>query len=225
MSSVAKRRKENNKISENLTKENLEIYTDFVCYLRMSDLREEEQEEIISDVLLMFLEWQQEGKSIENMVGGNLKRFADDTIVAVNPHKTMVEKIKENLAIIIECFCIMLTIDFVFVYLHKVIKGNISISYDYDLSMLFRWVIFAGLAYWFINYIGKNSFELSRKGKYSKLANFIFGASIAGLTIFTILMSKVLSGIVIVSLNVIYVSVIIGVYWIYKGIRKFGVKK
>ena len=54
MSSIAQKRKENNKISENLTEENLKIYTDFVCYLRVSDLTEEEEEEIISDVLLMF---------------------------------------------------------------------------------------------------------------------------------------------------------------------------
>ncbi|MBE6053894.1 MAG: hypothetical protein E7212_08265 [Clostridium sartagoforme] len=225
MSSIAQKRKDNNKISKNLTEENIKIYTDFVCYLRVSDLREEEQEEIISDVLLMFLQWQQEGKSIENMVGGNLKKFADDTIAAVNPHKTMIKKIIENLGIIIECFCIMLTIDFVFLYLNKVIKGNTNISYDFDLSMLFRGVIFISLAFYIINYIGKNSFDLSRKGKHSKLSNFIFGVCIAGLIIFTTLISKVLSGKVIFSLNIIYVAVVIGVYWFYRGVRKFWVKK
>lgn len=225
MSSVSQRRKENSKISENLTEENLKIYTDFVCYLRVSNLREEDQEEIINDVLLMFLEWQQEGKPIENMVGGNLKGFADDTIAAVSSHKTVVERIKENLAIIIEGFCIMLTIDFVFLYLHKVIKGSVSISYDYDLAMFLKTLIFVGLSYCFINYVGKNSFELSRIGKSSKLANFILGASIAGLIIFTILMSKVLGSVVIFSLNVIYVAIIIGVYWTYKGINKFYAKK
>ena len=225
MSSIAQKRKDNNKISKNLTEENLKIYTDFVCYLRVSDLREEEQEEIINDVLLMFLQWQQEGKSIENMVGGNLKKFADDTIAAVNPHKTMIKKVIENLGIIIECFCIMLTIDFVFLYLNKVIKGNTNISYDFDLSMLFRGVIFISLAFYIINYIGKNSFDLSRKGKHSKLSNFIFGVCIAGLIIFTTLISKVLSGKVIFSLNIIYVAVVIGVYWFYRGVRKFWVKK
>lgn len=225
MSSIAQKRKDNNKISKNLTEENLKIYTDFVCYLRVSDLREEEQEEIINDVLLMFLQWQQEGKSIENMVGGNLKKFADDTIAAVNPHKTMIKKVIENLGIIIECFCIMLTIDFVFLYLNKVIKGNTNISYDFDLSMLFRGVIFISLAFYIINYIGKNSFDLSRKGKHSKLSNFIFGVCIASLIIFTILISKVLSGKVIFSLNIIYVAVVIGVYWFYRGVRKFWVKK
>ena len=225
MSSIAQKRKDNNKISKNLTEENIKIYTDFVCYLRVSDLREEEQEEIINDVLLMFLQWKQDGKSIEDMVGGNLKKFADDTIAAVNPHKTMIKKVIENLGIIIECFCIMLTIDFVFLYLNKVIKGNTNISYDFDLSMLFRGVIFISLAFYIINYIGKNSFDLSIKGKHSKLSNFIFGVCIAGLIIFTTLISKVLSGKVIFSLNIIYVAVIIGVYWVYKGVRKFWVKK
>lgn len=224
VSSIDEKRKENNRISENLNEENLKIYTDFVCYLRVSDLSEEEQEEILSDVLLMFLEWQQDGKLIEAMVGGDLKKFADDTIAAVNPHKTIVQKIKENLSIVVESFCIMLTIDFIFLYFHKIIKGNVNMTYDYDLSMFFRWVIFIGIAYWIINYIGKNSFELSKSKKHDKLANFIFGASIAGLIIFTVIMSKILSSIVIFSLNITYVAIIVGVYWIYKGVNKFIIK-
>lgn len=225
MSNTAQKRKENNKISENLNGENLKIYTDFVCYLRVSNLKKEEQEEIINDVLLMFLQWQQEGKSIENMVGGNLKKFTDNIIAAVNPNKTLFQKIKENLGIIIECFCIMLTIDFIFLYLNKVVKGNISINYDYDLAMFLRTIIFVGFSYLFVNYIGKNSFKLSIKGKFSKSANFIFGASAAVLLIFTILMSKVLSSIVLVSFNIIYVMVVIGLYWINKVIHKFVINK
>lgn len=221
MSSIDEKRKENNRISEDLNEENLEMYTDFVCYLRVSDLSEEEQEEILSDVLLMFLEWQQDGKLIEDMVGGDLKKFADDTIAAVNPHKTIIQKIKENLGIVIEGFCIMLTIDFVFLYSSKIIKGNVNMTYDYDLSMLFRTVIFIGIAYWIINYIGKNSFEVKRSKKHNKLANFIFGASITGLIIFTVIMSKILSSIIIFSLNIICVATVIGIYWIYKGVNKF----
>ena len=85
-------------------------------------------------------------------------------------------------------------------------------------------MIFIGIAYWIINYIGKNSFELSKSKKHDKLANFIFGASIAGLIIFTVIMSKILSSIVIFSLNITYVAIIVGVYWIYKGVNKFIIK-
>ena len=91
--------------------------------------------------------------------------------------------------------------------------------------MLFRGAIFGGVAYYLIDYICKNIFELSKKGKYSKLANFTFGAIMAGLIIFSVVMSKVLNGIVIFSLNKVYIMLIIGVYWIYKGIGKFVIKK
>lgn len=225
MSSVAKIRKENNKISEKLNKDNTKIYTDFVCYLRVSDLKAEEQEEIISDVLVMFLNWQQEGKSIEAMVGGDMKKFADEAIDAVNPHKSIFKNFKENLIMIIECSCILLTINFVFEYLAKIIKGTTGISYVFDLSMLLSWAIIIGISYCAVNYIGKNSFKITKKGKHSKVTNFIFGASCAGFIIFTVIMRKELGNKQLFSFNIIYVAIIIGVYWIYKGINKFYIKK
>ena len=54
MSKAERERKENFELSKSLTKENDEIFTDIVCYLRVSDLTEEDQEEIISDILGCF---------------------------------------------------------------------------------------------------------------------------------------------------------------------------
>lgn len=220
MSNIDQKRKKNNDISESLTEENMILYTDFVCYLRVSALTEEEQEEIISDVLLMFLEWQQQGKGIEDMVGGDLKRFADDVINAINPHKNKFEKVKENLLSIIEVFFILLTIDFVLNYLRKMIKWKGNIIYDYNLGILFTTVIIIGLANCVINYIGKNSFKLSKKGKESKIKKYIFGVAIAGIMVFMILILKYLKHLVLFSVDAIYVAVIIGIYWIYKLIHK-----
>lgn len=221
MSKVEKDRKENNKLSKNLTKENDRIFTDIVCYLRVSNISEVEQEEIISDILRMFLDWQEEGKSIESMVGEDYKKFTENIISAVNPEKSVPKKIKEYLGILIEVFCILITIDFAFLYFPKLLKGNFNfnLTYEYELTMLIRFIIIFIVSCSFVNYICKNSFELSKKS-FSKLPIFIFGFSASGLLILWGVLSEPLKQVVIISVNIRYVIGVIIVYWIYKGVKK-----
>ena len=113
MSKLNREIKENLKLSKSLTEENDGILTDIVCYLRVSNLSDEEQEEIISDILRMFLDWQEEGKTVESMLGEDYKRFADNIIAAVNPKKNIFKRIKKYFVILVEFSCFMLTIDFI----------------------------------------------------------------------------------------------------------------
>lgn len=221
MSKAEKERKENFELGKSLMEENGIIFTDIVCYLRVSDINEEEQEDIISDILRMFLDWQEEGKSIENMVGENYKKFTDDIISAVNPKKDIFKKTKEYLVILVGFSCLMLTIDFIFLYLPKLLKGNLdyNITYNYTLGMLINTLYILIIATTVVTYIGKNSFELSKKHS-SKLQNFIFGCSAAGLIILSIVLSMTLRHIVILSINIRFVLGIIVVYWIQKGVKK-----
>lgn len=223
MNSTEISRKENYELSKNLSAENDLIFTDIVCYLRVSDIGEEDQEEIISDILRMFLDWQEEGKSVESMIGENFKKFADNIILAVNPKRSILKKVKEYLDILIEGFCILLTIDFVFSYLPRMVKGNLYLSYEFTAGWLMGVLIIVAVASLLVNYICKNSFELSKK-RHSKLENFIFGCSFAIFNIFLVLISILLKDVVIASINIFYVIGIIMVYWIYKGVKKIKIK-
>lgn len=107
-------RNENNQLSKNLSKENEKIYTDIVCYLRVSNLTDMQQEDIISDILSMFFDWEKQDKKIKDMIGEDYKKFTEDIIAAVNPHKSIFQKSKEYLMILIHALCYMLTIDFLF---------------------------------------------------------------------------------------------------------------
>ncbi|MBU3178656.1 hypothetical protein KPL47_20300 [Clostridium estertheticum] len=95
---------------------------------------------------------------------------------------------------------------------------DFNVTYNYTSDMLLRGLIAVSIFLILINYIGKNSFELSKK-HFSKLADFIFGCSAAVLLILLVLISK-LSPIVIFSINIRYVIGIIAVYWVYKGVKK-----
>jgi DNA-binding ferritin-like protein (Dps family) len=155
--------------------ENQKIITDIICYLRVSELSEAQQEEVISDILGMFMSWEQQNKKVADMIGKDYKSFADDIIAAVNPHKSFLQKCKEYGAIIVEAFCFLLTIDFLSLYLPRIIKGNSSLTYEYSLSMAVRGLIILLAAVLIINYVGKNSFSLSNK-KMPKILKFMIGS-------------------------------------------------
>ena len=188
--------------------------------MRVSNLSDEEQEEIISDILRVFLDWQEEGNTVKSMLGEDYKKFADNIISAVNPKKHVLKTIKKCLGFTVEGFCMIFTIDFVFLYLPKFAKGSpdFKITYDYTLPMLLCGLIAVAIFFILTNYIAKNAFELSKK-HFSKLADFIFGCSAMGLMILLLLSSK-LSPIIVFSINIRYVIGIIVVYWGYKGVKK-----
>ncbi len=223
MLSLESLRNENNRFSEKLNKENREIYTDIVCYLRVSYLTDIQQEEIISDILTMFFDWEKQGKQVKDMIGEDYKKFADDIINAINPHKSMLQRIKEYGAIIVEAFCYLLTIDFLFLYLPEIIKGNLSSVYEYSLGMGVRGLIIFIVAIVTVNYIGKNSFSLSKK-KTLKLVSFLIGGCAVGFFLILAFLSKALSHIILLSINIYYVIVIIAVFWVYKVIRRILIK-
>ncbi len=223
MLSVKFIRNENNRLSEKLNKENQEIYTDIVCYLRVSDLTDIQQEEVISDILSMFFDWEKQDKKIKDMIGEDYKRFADDIIVAINPHKSILQKIKEYVVIIIEAVCFLLTIDFLFLYLPEIIKGNLSLIYEYSLGMAVRGLIIFIVAVVTVNYIGKNSFSLSKR-KPSKLVRFLIGVCTGLLIVLIIFLSKALSNVILISIDIRYIITIVSTFWIYKIIRKIVMK-
>lgn len=214
-------RKENFEFSKGLTTENDKVFTDIVCYLRVSNLNEENQEEIISDILRMFLDCQENDKPIASIIGENCKQFIDNIISAVNPKVSIINKIKEYSKIAIMGFCILLTIDFIFGYLPKMIKEGFNFNYQYpiELGTIIKFVIIIAVASAIFDYIGRNSFELSRK-HFSKLSKFILGAVFATFSIFLAFLPKLTGNIVILSVNISYILGIIVIYWAYQGIKK-----
>ena len=225
MSKAERERTENFELGKTLTKENNEILTNIVCYLRVSDLTEEDQEEIISDVLRMFLDCEAEGKSIASMVGEDYKQYTQSIISAVNPNKTVYQKVKEYLPVIVGMFFVLLTIDFIFSTLPKFVKGNFdfNLSYNYTLDMLIKTVMITIIATTMVTYIGKKGFELSRILN-SRRKNFIFRFSAGGLfmlfLIATVVLQRTLSHIVILSINIRFIIGIIIVFWTYVVVKK-----
>lgn len=221
MLSVKAMRDENNRLSEKLNSEYAKIYIDFVCYLRVSALSEKQQEDVCSDVLEIFFDWQAKGKTANEMVV-DYKKFADDIIAAINPKRNLLSIIKEYAPLILDVFGFMLTIDFVFLYLPKIISGNNPSTYDYSLSQFVRNLLIFTVAVGIVTYIGKNSFSLSKKKTVKKTTRFYKGFLIGSTIMFFIstifiLLNKI-DNIILFSFSMVLTIRIIIVFWIYKTI-------
>ncbi|MDS0526912.1 hypothetical protein NNC19_14565 [Clostridium sp. SHJSY1] len=219
MSKVDVLRKENNEFSKNLTKENYEIYFEMICYLRVSKLNEEVQEEVISDILRIFLDCQEQGNSIESAIGEDFKKFVDEIILAMNPRIVVFDKLKECFKIFIQASCILLTIDLISIYLPKMIKGNFNLNYDYTLDMLMQEFLIIILSIAIVNYICKNSFDITKKQIF-KWKKIIIVCSFSLGFIILYVLTFLLKNIEVVSINVYYILPIPIIYWGYIGLKK-----
>lgn len=220
MSKVSKMIKENYTNSQKLSEENLEIYTDMVCYIRTSSIENITQEEIISDILDIILRNQQRGKPLSEVIGIDYKAFCDSIIESVGVKRFTISGIADFIKIFINTLFVMLTVDFIFNFAPTLIKGEkLAKVYSIDISLLLISMIIVIIAYCIVLYIGKNSFKLSER-KRSKKENFLFGASSGLLVIILAVIWIMASKYLICPINTILIIIALGVFWIYKVIIK-----
>ncbi|PGO30371.1 hypothetical protein CN982_05110 [Bacillus cereus] len=81
----------NNKKRELLTSENAAAYGDMLVYLRISNVPEQQMEELLLEILDHLIEAQAENKNAYDIFGDNLQSYCDELISAL-PTQTKLEK-------------------------------------------------------------------------------------------------------------------------------------
>ncbi|WP_212125599.1 DUF1129 family protein [Bacillus cereus] len=81
----------NNKKCELLTSENEAAYGDILVYLRISNVPEQQMEELLLEILDHLIEAQAENKNAYDIFGDNLQSYCDELISAL-PTQTKLEK-------------------------------------------------------------------------------------------------------------------------------------
>ncbi|HEY5561929.1 MAG TPA: hypothetical protein VIK72_09295 [Clostridiaceae bacterium] len=223
MSEAEKMVKETWKISKKLNETNAKIFIDIVCYLRVSSIEEKEKEDIISEILDMFLRYQEENKPIEEAIGKDYKGFCDSIIESVKPKKLTLNKAWEYFKMIIISVLVLLTINFIMNYIPKAIKSKAIINYELNLGFLVGIIIIMALSIGIVDYIGKNSFK-SSKTKHSKKVTFLVGAGFGLSFALLVLLTYKLSSFVLFSINGYVVFIVICFYWLFKLIKKVKLK-
>ena len=70
----------NNKLEKGILKENNELYTDMIVYIRGSEMTNYDQELVRGDLIQMIIDGQNRGDNIENVIGENYKNICDEII-------------------------------------------------------------------------------------------------------------------------------------------------
>ncbi len=215
--------RKNYELSKKLTPKNDEIYTSIVCYLRASALDELEAEEIIHDILGMFLEAQERGEEIEKVIGDDYQAFCDSIIEAAQPKRFSWRKLFSNLEMVVYCIASFWLIDLVFCYLPQMIKeGRLILDYQVDLGLLIAVVIILIASFATLYYVGKTSFNnLKEKHKSIFRENLLWVGVFGGIIALLVLIRHKLGPFVFFSVKMYYLAaVLIGLALLLRTVKE-----
>lgn len=194
---------------------NNEIFTNMVVYLRTSKLDPLQQEEVINDLLEMFLRYQEEGKPIEEGIGLDYKGFCDNIISECDTRILSKNKVLEGVKIVVSIIVTLLGIDLVgYIVENKLKLGNVEV-YNFTVVTLINILLIGILATGVVTYIGRNSFELSKNKKKLNTSSIIFGVvTIIIFLLLWLLKKSPLNTIVIFDVNIYLIAGSLLFYWI-----------
>lgn len=208
--------KQLNESVEKLSLENRKIFDDIIAFIRASNLKTRDGEEFLQQMLDSFLNAQQEGRSIEIMLGtDDIRGYCKEIVDTYKSTYSILSRSGEYLmyfGIIITILSLFSSLGENFIILmSKNFKFNNFSFYsyiDFDFGFITTFFIAVTLYIALMDWIKKNCFSEPVKGNQKK-KNY----KILILIIFTLIMyaiSNFAKGYVLVSLN-IFIVVIIGI--------------
>jgi len=224
MNDIKKLIKKNYELSKKLNPENDKIYTDILVYLRFSTLDELEAEEIIQDILVMFLDAQQRGEEIESVIGEDYQAFCDSIIESARPAKPIWGRAILSPELIVLCFGIFWVIEFIVDSIFGLFS-NTRIVLDYQVSLDFFIVgaINTVAVFWFVYHIGKSSFK---KGKENFKDTLFLAAMWFGVVALGLFMRQIIKPYVLFTMKIYYLAALfIGLYLLVKAVSKVFLKQ
>ncbi|MEG0736246.1 MAG: hypothetical protein RR441_05220 [Longicatena sp.] len=164
MNKLKELRLSNNKLDNELTSENSIIMVDIVCYLRSSDIYDEQIEEIRHDLLAMFLDAQNQNVDIHERIGDDFKAFCDE-IIASTPKKTKTVKIIELIEIVFYEFVLLSTIMLLFNidYTHLFENGIFQTYLSVPILSLILFFVLMTIPFAIYEYVTKTALKKERK--------------------------------------------------------------
>lgn len=177
----------NNELDKQLNAENNRVLTDMICYLRVANISEYNQEVIRQDLLEMILSAQKRSENIQTVIGEDYKVFCDN-IIASMPPQSIKEKILGVLDTIFLCTSILGAINIItsrdtIFLIRNIITGEpLNFQIAVSIGSLISYGIIIAASFCIVHLICKTSFKRVKKKKTNKVKTFSIGAGIgAGL--------------------------------------------
>ncbi len=218
---------ENNELDKRLTEENNVVMTDMVCYLRLANISEHDQEVVRHDLLQMVLSAQERGEDIKTLIGEDYKSFCDEVIAAL-PQKSQKERVIDLIDILLLSTSILGGIHIVLSketmeLIYNAVTGQ-QLNFQISISVgnLLSYVIIIASTFFIIHIIGKNLLKPEKKYNQSKLKNFIIAGAISGGLMAVFLIIAWVGRQILFTVNIFAACVfIIGLYIAHKLLQKF----
>ncbi|MGH4117493.1 DUF1048 domain-containing protein [Clostridium sp.] len=157
--------KQLNTASENLSKENKVIFTDIVVYIRMSNIKIKDAEEFLQQILDSFLNAEEQGVSIESVLGTpDIKHYCEEIVNTYKSSYNYLSLYSDYIMFAGQFIIILSIINYIIQNLTVIIVSSLSnftFNLNFNLGMIFQFLLI-GLAIIFIfSYTKKTCFKQS----------------------------------------------------------------
>ena len=199
--------KKNNLMEKEISKENNEVYTNMITYLRGADIDIYNQEQVRLDLIEMIIDGQKRGDNIKKIMGYNYKEICDD-IIEVFPKKSKKQKFINIISIGLSCILVLTLIAIIQTCIVGFIKEEKVIMYSLSVGNILNMIIVIVAANFIINYISKNSFVKSQESKVVRFVKLwvFFMVIMAGEIALAYFLDYV-----VINISIIYVIIFWGV--------------
>ena len=155
--------RKNNLREKEISKENDEIYTNMIVYIRTSNMSDYNQEVVREDIINMILDGQRRGDNIQEVMGGNYKEVCDE-IIAAMPKRTPKERLLDFVGITLNVLGVLGIIAIVETLVYAYLLKKQSGVFILTVGDLINAVIIMLAAIAIVYYISKTSFATMQVG-------------------------------------------------------------
>jgi DNA-binding ferritin-like protein (Dps family) len=210
--------KQLNKSAKNLSLENKKIFDDIILYIRMSNIKTRDAEEFLQQLLDSFLNAQQQGVSIETMLGTpDIKKYCEEIISTYKSSYNYLSRYSEYImftGMLITIFCIINYIIQNFSIITKGQVDNFTLYLNFDLGLIFQLLLTGPLFIAIFAYFRRNCFKESKKHDKIKEFFMLYGLNIL-LICTMVAFFMFVDNVILFRLNIIIVLIIgIALYFI-----------
>lgn len=199
-----------NESAEKLSEKNKKIFYDIVLYIRTSNLKEEDAEEFLQQILDSFLNAEQQGISIESILGtSDIRDYCEEIVETYKSTYNSLSRIGDYMmysAIIVTIisFWEIINKNLVVLSFSNMQLNKFSFFLDFSIQAVFQFFIAVSFIIMIMTYYRKSCFK--EVSKFKELINYF----IIGLTCIciNIAIDKFINNIIFFSVNIFIVFII-----------------
>ena len=162
--------KQLNKSAKNLSLENKKVFDDIILYIRLSNIKTRDAEEFLQQILDSFLNAEQQGVSIEYMLGtSDIKSYCEEIVSTYKSSYNYISRCSEyimyiGMFIIIIAFINFITQNFTVFIING--TKNLSFYLNVDSGLISQFLIVVPVGIILMTYFRKSCFkENTKRGK------------------------------------------------------------